>query len=360
MLPRSGHMQLIECVPNISEGRDQGIIAHIAQAISSVEGAYLLHTDIGKSVNRTVFTIAGAPIPTIEAVFNAIAMASKLIDMRNHKGSHPRIGAADVCPIVPLANVTINECIELSKKLALRVGQELKIPVYLYADSAQSPERKDLACIRKGEYESLMLRMSAPGFKSDFGPKEFNAKSGATVIGARSSYIAYNVNLNTSDLKIAKAIAAAIRQSRQYNKQHLSESIKKAGQILNVETVTWQECQAIGWYIDEYKCCQISFNLLDYKKTSLHQAYLGVNSLASMQGIVVTGSEIIGLAPLPALLDTGSFAMRSDNKLLKSDASEEALLNAAIKFLKLDAFHSFITEEKVLEYRLAQFGLSLS
>jgi len=352
-------MQLIECVPNFSEGRDSEVITQIAQAISAVDGAYLLHVDSSKSVDRTVFTIAGAPIPTMEAVFNAIAEASKLIDMRNHKGSHPRIGAADVCPIIPLANVTMTECIQLSKRLASRVGEELEIPVYLYADSAQSSNRKDLAYIRKGEYESLALRMGEPDFKPDFGPNEFNAKSGATVIGARPSYIAYNINLDTSDLKIAKAIAATIRQSRQYNREHLSGSITDPGQISKDDKVTWQECQAIGWYIDEYKCCQISFNLLDYKKTSLHQAYLGVSNLASGQGIVVTGSEIIGLAPLPALLDVGRFAMRSENKLGTAVDGEEVLLEAAINFLALDSHQPFIAQQKVLEYRLAQFGLSL-
>ena len=349
-------MQLIECVPNISEGRDATIIAQIAQTISEVDGAFVLHKDIGHSVNRTVLTFAGEPQAVSEAAFRVIAKTNELIDMRIHKGSHPRIGATDVCPIIPLANITMAECVDLSKKLAKRVGDELSIPVYLYAESAQTPERKSLAYIRGGEYEKLFLRIDELLFKPDFGPVVCNAKSGATAIGARKILIAYNVYIDTKDLSIAKSIAQTIRERRQQYQQISLPAKTGIGQGQN--EITWQDCQAIGWYIDEYKCCQISLNLLDYKKTSMHAAYLGVSSLASKYGIKVTGSELIGLCPLEALLDAGKFVLDKETKG-QNIADENKILQAAIQFLKLSKFSTFKAAEKVLEYKLAEFGLSL-
>ncbi len=342
-------MQTIECVPNISEGRDEAIINQLVQAITSVHGVYLLHKDIGHSVNRTVLTFAGEPASVCQAAFNLIAKTSELIDMRTHKGSHPRIGATDVCPIIPLANITMAGCVDLSKQLAQRVGNELSIPVYLYGESAQLPERKSLAYIRGGEYENLFLRIDELLFKPDFGPVVCNARSGATAIGARKILIAYNIYLNTKDTRIAKAIANDIRRLR--------DEYAKSGKASQAKRVTWQESQAIGWYVDEYNCCQISLNLLDYKKTSMHDAYSEISRLASEFGVKVTGSEIIGLCPLAALLDTGKFVLGKGEKI-ETVNEESEILAAAIEFLKLSQFSTFKVSEKVLEYRLAAFGLS--
>ena len=350
-------MQLIECVPNISDGRNVQIIEQIVQSFTNIDDVYLLHKDIGYDVNRTVLTIAGTPCAVYKAAFRIIKTTSELVDMQKHRGSHPRIGATDVCPIIPLLNTTMSECIELSKKLAHKVGMELKIPVYLYAESANLPERKSLAYIRDGEYENLFLRLNKLVFKPDFGPTIFNAKSGAIAIGARSILIAYNIHLNTEDLQIAKDIARLIRQHREYYKNcavsgnEISKSVESA--------INWQDVQAVGWYVPEYKCCQISLNLLNYKKTSLHKVFLGVTELARQYGIDVLGSEIIGLSPLSPLLAAGSFAHKLKNESNTFLPSEEHLLIEAINFLKLDLFSPFKKEEKVLEYSLRNFGLSL-
>ncbi len=345
-------MQLIECIPNFSEGRNLAVIDQIAKAISSIDGAYLLHKDIGRSVNRSVITVAGMPSAVLEAIFYGIECASKLIDMRTQLGQHPRLGATDVCPIIPLSNITMAECVGLSRQLAARVGEELKIPVYLYGQSAKIPERQNLSFLRKGQYENLFLRMREPAFKPDFGPAEFNSRSGATVIGAESFYIAYNVNLSTDDLKIAKSIASTIRKQREDYKLGLvkSPAINKS---------TWQDCEAIGWMVEEYNCCQISMNLLDYKKTSLPEAYMGVKELAIARGIDVTGSEIIGMVPVAAMLDAGQFAQAKDGKRTKLSDSEQNLMQAAITFLNLSQFQPFKATEKVLEYKLAEFGLKV-
>ena len=332
-------MQLIECIPNFSEGRNLAIIDQIVQAIASTPGTYLLHKDISHSVNRTVITVAGEPLAVIEAVFNAISCASELIDMCTYQGTHPHIGATDVCPIIPLAGVTMAQCVDLSKQLAARVGDVLKIPVYLYGQSARSPERQNLSYLRKGLYENLASRMRQGDFKPDFGPHEFNAKSGATVIGAESFYIAFNVNLNTSDLQIAKTIAQTIRKQREdyrHGLLKLPEKIK----------FTWQNCEAIGWFVEEYHCCQISMNLLNYKKTSLHEAYMGVNDLAREYGIDVTGGEIIGMVPLAAMLEAGQFALKKDGKGVEFSENEQSLVQAAITFLNLNQFQPFKEKEK--------------
>ncbi len=347
-------MQLIECVPNISEGRDKAIIDQIVCSVAGTNNAYILHQDSGADVNRTVLTMVASPVTVCEAAFKLIAKTIELIDMRTHKGSHPRIGAVDVCPLVPLANIEMSECIELSKQLAHRVGSELGLPVYLYAESARLPERKSLSYIRAGEYENLFLRIDELLFKPDFGPVACNAKSGATAIGARKILVAYNINLNTQDVNIAKAIAQAIRDRRQHYQQIVSHYKEVQAQQ---EIGMWQEIQAIGWYVKGYGCCQVSLNLLDYRTTSLHQAYLGVSRLASELGVSVSGSEIIGLVPLAALLDAGSFVWKTDGKSDESLASETDLINSAIQFLKLDSIHTFKPKEKVLEYQLEKFGL---
>ncbi len=342
-------MQIVECVPNISEGRDVAVIEAILNAVTGVDGAYLLHKDIGMGANRTVITFAGGPEAVLQAAFNVIEQTSQLIDMRNHKGSHPRIGATDVCPLIPISNITMAECVELSKRLASRVGNELGIPTYLYGESAQSPERRLLSYIRGGEYENLFLRIDELVFKPDFGPVVCNWKSGATAIGARKMLIAYNIDLDTKDLKIAKTIAQSIREQRQLHEQKTDQA----------QQLTWKESQAIAWYIDEYRNCQISLNLLDYKQTSLHQAFLGVKNLASLHGVKVISSEIIGLVPLQALLDTGRFIVSQGNNQ-KMTFSDDRLISEAITFLNLSKHFLFKASEKVLEYKLNQFGLLVS
>ena len=336
-------MPLIECVPNFSEGRNLAVINEIVRAAVTVDGAYVLHKDIGSAVNRTVMTMAGEPAAVIEAAFNVIDYAARLIDMRQHSGEHPRIGATDVCPIIPLAGITMAECVELSLQLAKRIGSELKIPVYLYGESAQLTQRKDLAYLRKGQYENLALRIEHSEYKPDFGPTEFNAKSGATVIGAEPLYIAYNLNLNTRELSVAKSIAQAIRRLRQVEPKNLD----------------WQSCQAIGWFIEEYDCCQISMNLLNYRQTPLFDIYQAVSKLAMEHNTQVTGSEIIGLAPLSALLKAGKSVLSQVGLTDKADIDEKEVVNAAIKFLNLSQYKPFIAAEKVLEYKLAELGLSL-
>jgi glutamate formiminotransferase / formiminotetrahydrofolate cyclodeaminase len=350
-------MQLIECVPNISEGRDKAIIDQIAQCVVDTNNAYLLHKDSGYDVNRTVLTIAGSPTAVCEAAFKVIAKTSELIDMRTHKGSHPRIGATDVCPLIPLANIKMSDCIELSKQLANKVGSELGIPVYLYGESAQLPERRSLANIRAGEYENLFLRIDELLFKPDFGPTVCNVRSGATAIGARNILIAFNIHLATKDLSIAKMIAQKIRERRE-NYQQISAPADKEVEPEQKKNI-WQDIQAIGWYVKEYGCCQVSLNLLDYKKTSLHEVYMEVSRLASECGISVRGSEIIGLAPSSALLETGNFVCKNYIQSFQNITSEIDMINLAIKFLKLDSIHSFKPGEKVLEYKLEKFGLKL-
>lgn len=347
-------MQLVECVPNFSEGRNLPVIEEIARVIGTVDGAYVLHKDIGHSANRTVMTLAGAPAAVLEAAFNAIECAARLIDMRSHVGEHPRIGATDVCPFIPLAGISMPECVALSKRLAQRVGEKLEIPVYLYANSAHLAARENLAYLRRGQYEKLAMRMTESDFKPDFGPAEFNAKSGATVIGARPILIAYNLNLDTNDLDIARSIAQTIRRQRHSYLHGSSQLIEQASNQFSV----WQNCQAIAWFITEYKCCQISMNLLDYKKNSLHEVFLAVSQLASELGACVTGSEIVGMVPLSALLEAGEFALSKSNMVDKGIAGEQGLIAAAVKFLNLDQHKPFIASEKILEYRLAEVGLS--
>lgn len=348
-------MQLIECVPNISEGRDEEILSQIIHCFDDIDGVQLLHKDVGHGVNRTVLTLAGLPGAVCEAAFRIVAKASELIDMRRHRGSHPRIGATDVCPLIPLKNISMDECISLSKQLAHRVGTELNIPVYLYGESAQLPERKSLSYIRGGEYENLFLRIDELVFKPDYGPVICNARSGAIAIGARKILIAFNISINTADLKIAKSIAQEIRKRRELQQKKI---IARDSMHL-IGVTNWTQLQAIGWYIKEYECCQISLNLLDYKTTSLLEVFSGVCKLASDHGVAVTGSEVIGLVPLEALLIAGKSTQMSDGYRSHSVSTEKQLIEEAVKFLKLNTIHPFDSEEKVLEYKLQQFGFDL-
>ncbi|HAP01243.1 MAG TPA: glutamate formimidoyltransferase, partial [Bacteroidetes bacterium] len=289
---------IIECVPNFSEGRDMSIIKQITDAIESADGIRLLDVDPGKATNRTVVTFVGAPDDVIEAAFRGIKKASELIDMRNHKGEHPRMGATDVCPLIPVSGITMEETIEFAKKLGQRVAEELSIPVYLYESAATTPDRKNLATIRAGEYEGYSKKILLPEWKPDYGKPIFNARSGATVIGARDFLVAYNINLNSTSVRRANSIAFDVREAGRVKRK--GDPI--TGEIVrdekgNPESVpgTLKSVKAIGWYIEEYGIAQISMNLTNINITSVHHAFDEVCKKAEVRGIRVTGSELVGL-----------------------------------------------------------------
>ena len=308
-------MRLIECVPNFSEGRDLNKIKLITNAIESVEGITLLDVDPGSDTNRTVVTFVGSPEIIAEAAFQGIKTASEQIDMSKHKGAHPRMGATDVCPLVPVSNVTKEECIKISKLLAKRVGDELKIPVYLYEDSAKVPNRKDLSFIREGEYEGFSKKINESKWKPDFGPTKLNIKSGATVIGVRGFLIAYNINLNTKDERLATDIAFELRESGRSKRIPNPDSPNlldgeivrtKDGKPVKVSGL-FKDLKGVGWYLPELKRAQISLNFNNYNKTTLHEVFDKACELAQHRGIRVTGSELVGLVPMDALLMAGGY-----------------------------------------------------
>lgn len=348
---------LIECVPNFSEGRDPEVIRRIAARLDSVEGAALLHVDAGKATNRTVMTIAGAPEAVVEAAFRGIAEAAELIDMQHHSGEHPRMGATDVCPLVPIAGITMKEAADLARKLAERVGRELRIPVYAYEAAQPDPLRKNLAVIRAGEYEGLAQKMRLPAWTPDFGPATFNAKSGATAIGARDFLVAFNVNLNTTSTRRANAIAFDVREAgRPKRKGHpLTGAVvtDAAGQPV-MEPGTLKAVKAIGWYIPEYGVAQVSMNLTNLSQTPVHTAFDEVCRAAEARGVRVTGSELVGLVPLAALLDAGRHYLRRQQRSLGVDEAE--LITIAVKSLGLDELGPFKPEERIIEYRLRTPG----
>lgn len=326
-------------MPNFSEGRDKTIIDAIANAISSVPEIILLHIDPGSDANRTVITFVGPPESVLEAAFQGIKTASQLIDMSTHSGAHPRIGATDVCPLIPIAGITMAEVIQLAQQLGRRVGKELGIPVYLYENAASVPSRKNLAFIRKGDYEGLAEKMSNPEWRPDFGPHIFNKKAGATVIGARPFLIAYNVNLNTKSVQVAKQIAKMVRTSGFQEKKADGTTQHFPGKL--------SALKAIGWYMEDYGCTQVSMNLTDYKVTGLHDAYEAIREVGQSLGVEVNGSELIGMVPLEAVLDAGRYYVQSG-----SAPHEEALISAATKGLGLAAIHPFVPDERIIEYRL--------
>jgi len=350
-------MRLIECVPNFSQGRDPEVIRQITAAIRAVGGATLLHVDPGQATNRTVVTFAGEPEPVVEAAFQAIRRAAELIDMRQHQGEHPRMGATDVCPLVPIAGVTLEEAAEWSRKLAERVGRELGIPVYLYEAAQRNPARRNLAAIRAGEYEGLARKMTDPAWTPDFGPTAFNARSGATVIGARDFLVAFNVNLNTTSTRRANAVAFDVREAGRPRR----EGNPLTGKIVTdakgepvMEPGSLKSVKAIGWYIAEYGIAQVSMNLTDLSVTPLHTAFDEVCRRSEARGLRVTGSELVGLVPLSALLDAGRHYLRKQQRSL--GVSERELLKIAIRSLGLDELAPFKPEERILEYRLRQTG----
>ena len=334
--------QLIECVPNFSEGSDMNIIKQITNEIESVEGVRLLDVDPGKATNRTVVTFVGEPISVIEAAFRAIKKAAELIDMRKHTGEHPRMGATDVCPLIPVANISMEETAEWSKKLGERVGNELTIPVYLYEAAQKNPERKNLSIIRAGEYEGFSKKILLSEWAPDFGKAIFNAKSGATVIGARDFLVAYNINLNTTSTRRANAIAFDVRESGRKIQNEKGEEIVQPGTLKSVK--------AIGWFIEEYGVAQISMNLTNVNITPIHIAFDEVCKKANERGVRVTGSELVGLIPLKSLLDAGRYFLEKQHRSV--GVSEKELIHIAVKSLGLDELSEFIPEKKIIEYLL--------
>ena len=334
--------QLIECVPNFSEGSDMSIIRQITNEIESVEGVRLLDVDPGKATNRTVVTFVGEPISVIEAAFRAIKKAAELIDMRKHTGEHPRMGATDVCPLIPVANISMEETAEWAKKLGERVGNELEIPVYLYEDAQKNPERKNLSIIRAGEYEGFSKKILLSEWAPDFGKAIFNAKSGATVIGARDFLVAYNINLNTTSTRRANAIAFDVRESGRKVQNEKGEEIIQPGTLKSVK--------AIGWFIEEYGVAQISMNLTNVNITPIHIAFDEVCKKANERGVRVTGSELVGLIPLKSLLDAGRYFLEKQQRSV--GVSEKEIIHIAVKSLGLDELSEFIPEKKIIEYLL--------
>ena len=334
--------QLIECVPNFSEGSDMSIIKQITNEIESVEGVRLLDVDPGKATNRTVVTFVGEPISVIEAAFRAIKKAAELIDMRKHTGEHPRMGATDVCPLIPVANISMEETAEWAKKLGERVGNELAIPVYLYEAAQKNPERKNLSIIRAGEYEGFSKKILLSEWAPDFGKAIFNAKSGATVIGARDFLVAYNINLNTTSTRRANAIAFDVRESGRKIQNEKGEEIVQLGTLKSVK--------AIGWFIEEYGVAQISMNLTNVNITPIHIAFDEVCKKANERGVRVTGSELVGLIPLKSLLDAGRYFLEKQQRSV--GVSEKEIIHIAVKSLGLDELSEFIPEKKIIEYLL--------
>ena len=334
--------QLIECVPNFSEGVDHSIIRQITNAIESVDGIRLLNVDPGKATNRTVVTFVGEPAPVIEAAFQAIKIASQLIDMSRHKGEHPRMGATDVCPLIPVANITVEETVNYAKILAGRVGNELRIPVYLYEAAQDNPSRKNLSVIRSGEYEGFSEKIKLAEWKPDYGPSEFNIISGASVIGVRDFLVAYNVNLNTTSVRRANSVAFDIREN--------GRKIKNEKGVEIIQPGTCKSVKAIGWFIEEYGIAQISMNLTDINITPLHIAFDECEKSAIKRGMRVTGSEIVGLLPLKALTDAGKYFLEKQKR--SSGVSEKELLRIAIKSLGLNELSPFNPDERVIEYLL--------
>jgi len=346
-------MKLLECVPNFSEGRDLNIIKQITDEVESVEGVRLLNVDPGKATNRTVVTFVGEPAAVIEAAFRTIKKAGELIDMSKHTGEHPRMGATDVCPLIPISDISMEEVVDCARRLAERVGKELKIPTYLYEYAQPDKKRSNLSIIRAGEYEGFFKKIKLPEWKPDFGPAEFDAKRGATVIGAREFLIAYNVNLNTTSTRRANSIAFDVREAGR---------VMREGDPINGKIITDKDgkprsipgslkaVKAIGWYIEEYGIAQISMNLTNIDVTPVHKAFDEVCAKATERGIRVTGSELVGLIPLKSMLDAGKYFLAKQQR--STGVSEKELIRIAILSMGLDDLSPFNPEERIIEYLL--------
>src|SRR6266699_4022515 len=345
--------KLIECVPNFSEGRDEKIIRQITDAIKSADGVSLLDVDPGATTNRTVVTFVGSPEAAVEAAFRAIKKAAELIDMRKHKGAHPRMGATDVCPFIPVSNVSWEEAIECANRLGKRVGEELQIPVYLYERAAKNKARANLSAVRAGEYEGFFEKIKQPEWKPDFGPSVFNEKSGGTVIGVRDFLVAYNVNLNTKSVRRANAVAFDVREQGRVKTEDGTPSGKPVldsnGEPVRAPGVL-KHVKAIGWFVKEYGIAQVSMNLTNIEETPLHVAFDACAEAAANRGLRVTGSEIVGMVPKKCLVDAGRYFLRKQR--WSEGVSEEELIDIAIRSMGLSELKSFDPNEKVIELKI--------
>ena len=344
--------QIIECVPNFSEGRNQEVINEISEAISNTKGVHLLNVDPGQATNRTVMTFVGDPDSVISAAFNAIKTASEKIDMTKHSGEHPRFGATDVCPLIPVSNITFDELIPYAEKLAKKVSEELNIPIYLYEHAAREEKRRNLANVRSGEYEGLNKKINSKEWKPDFG-SSFNKKSGATAIGVRDFLIAYNINLNTKSTRLANAIAFDVREKgRIKRKGHpvIGEIVyDKNG---NPDTIpgSLKHVKAIGWYIEEFGIAQISMNLTNITETPIHTVFEEVVKKANARGASVTGSELVGLIPLKSMIDAGKYFLKKQNRSI--GIPEKDIIKIAIESLGLNQVKTFDPNKNIIEYYL--------
>ncbi len=341
---------IIECVPNISEGRNADIIKQVADEATTVEGVTLLDVDPGKATNRTVITFVGNPENVIEAAYRLIKKAAELIDMRNHSGEHPRMGATDVCPLIPVSGITLEETAEFAKQLGKRVGEELGIPVYLYEKAASADYRRNLADIRSGEYEGIAAKIGTSEWKPDFGMAVFNETAGNTAIGARDFLIAYNVNLNTTSTRRANAVAFDVREKGRTKKDEKGKPMKDANGELIWEPGLLKNVKGIGWFIEEYGIAQISMNLTNMHVTPLHVAFDTVCQRADARGLRVTGSELVGLVPLQAMVEAGKFFLRKQRR--STGVGEAELVRIAIKSMGLDELTPFDPQKKIIEYAM--------
>lgn len=345
--------QLIECVPNFSEGRDMSIIKQITDQIESVEGVKLLDVDPGKATNRTVVTFVGEPQPVIEAAFLAIKKASEVIDMSKHHGEHPRMGATDVCPLIPIANITMEEVAKYAHQLGKMAGEKLDIPFYMYESAATKPAWKNLATVRSGEYEALPEKLKKTEWTPDYGPAKFNPKAGATAIGARDFLIAYNVNLNTTSVRRANSVAFDVREQGRVKREGNPITGKiakdKNGEALRIPGAC-KAVKGIGWYIEEYGIAQISMNLTNINITPLHMAFEACSKSATDRGMRVTGSELVGLVPLKVMIDAGKYFLKKQER--STGVSNEEIIKIAVKSLGLDELTPFDPRKKIIEYQL--------
>lgn len=345
-------LRLVECVPNFSEGQDRAVIDAITRPIADTEGVKLLDVDPGPDTNRTVVTFIGSPEGVIEAAFKAISKASELIDMTKHHGEHARMGATDVCPLVPVSGVTMEDCVKLAHRLARRVAEELSIPVYLYEHAAQKPDRRNLALIRQGEYEGLPEKLKDPEWAPDYGEPVFNPRSGATVIGARAFLIAYNVNLNTRDARLARDIALTIREQGRAKRDEAGKIVRdENGKAVKVSG-TLRFCRATGWYLEAFETAQVSMNLTNYHATPPHAAFEEVRKQANVRGLRVTGSELVGLIPREAMLLAGRYYLEKQGKC--PAVPEKELIKVAIRSLGMSEIAPFDPRKKIIEYQFEE------